>query len=161
MNPFSDRLAALTPRERLLVGAGVIVAALVILYSLAWHPWQQELARLRAQVPVKERTLVWMQAQSAQIRSLTGGSKSGQTQAGLPLMTAIERSSNQVQIRKAITRMSPGDKDNQVRVWMDDADFDLWLRWLKTLKVHGIEVVEVNVDRSAADTVNIRATLQR
>jgi type II secretory pathway component PulM len=161
MNPLSDSLASLSTRERNLLAAGAVVALVIVLYSLAWRPWQDELNRLRVQVPEKEQTLAWMKAQSAQIRSLVGSAKATSAESGLPLLTTIERSANQVAIRKAITRMSPGDKDNQVRIWMDNADFDVWLRWLQTLKTRGIEVVEVNIDRSAEGKVNIRATLQR
>ena len=161
MNPLSDSLASLSARERTLLASGAVLALAIILYSLAWRPWQGELSQLRTQVPEKQQTLDWMKAQSGQIRSLVGSSKSSSAQSGLPLLTTIERSANQVEIRKSITRMSPGDKDNQVRIWMDNADFDVWLRWLQTLKTQGIEVVEVNIDRSDAGKVNIRATLQR
>lgn len=161
MNLLSDSLASLSAREKNLLAAGAVVALVIVLYSLAWRPWQEELSRLRAQVPEKEQTLAWMKAQSAQIGSLVGSSKTAAAASGLPLLTTIERSANQVAIRKSITRMSPGDKDNQVRIWMDNADFDVWLRWLQSLKTRGIEVVEVNIDRSAEGKANIRATLQR
>lgn len=161
MNAVSERLAGLSPREQVVLVAGSVVALAIILYVLAWRPWQDELDRLRVQVPQKEQTLAWMRAQAAQVDSLTRSPDDTAAHSGLPLLTLIERSANQVEIRKAITRMSPGDKDNQVRIWMDNADFDLWLRWLKSLKASGIEVAEANIDRAAENKVNIRATLQR
>lgn len=57
--------------------------------------------------------------------------------------------------------MSPGDEPDEVRVWMDDADFDRWLRWLEALKESGIRVTEANIDRSGDSRVDIRITLQR
>jgi len=161
MNALTETLTGLSTREQVVLVAGSAVALVILLYTLAWRPWQADLNRLRIQVPEKEQTLDWMQAQAAQVDSLKKSSNSAAEQTGLPLLTLVERSANQVEIRKAITRMAPGDKDNQVRVWMDKADFDLWLRWLKALKAAGIEVADANIDRASKNKVNIRATLQR
>lgn len=161
MNALSERFAALTPREQLVLVVGAVAALIIIVYTFAWRPWQDELSRLRAQVPQKEQTLAWMQAQAGQVKTLSEASAGAPTETGLPLLTLIERSANEADIRKAITRMSPGDEEDQVRVWMDNADFDRWLRWLESLKQSGVEVAEANVDRSAENQVNIRATLQR
>lgn len=161
MNALTDRLAGLTTRERVVLGGGLAAAVLIVLYTLAWQPWQAELARLRATVPEKQQTLEWMSAQVAQIRQLkkTAGPDAGDT--SLPLLTLVERSANQANIREVITRMNPGENADQVRIWMDDADFDRWLRWLETLGKSGIAVSEANIDRSADNRVTIRTTLQR
>ncbi|MFZ0487584.1 MAG: type II secretion system protein M [Arenicellales bacterium] len=161
MNALTERLTGLSTREQVVLVGGGVLALVVVLYTLAWRPWQEELNRLRIQVPEEEQTLAWMRTQAAQVDSLTKSSNTAAEQTGLPLLTLVERSANEVEIRKAITRMSPGDKDNQVRVWMDKADFDLWLRWLKALQAAGIEVADANIDRASENKVNIRATLQR
>lgn len=161
MNVLTEKLAILSSRERFVLLGGGLLTLCLILYALAWQPWQNELNRLRAQIPAKEETLAWMRAQAAQVEVLSARSKRGADQSGLPLLTLIERSANQVEIREAITRMSPGEKEDQVRIWMDNADFDRWLRWLKTLDDSGIEVAEANIDRSVENQVSIRTTLQR
>lgn len=161
MNALTERLTGLSTREQVVLVGGGVLALVVVLYTLAWRPWQEELNRLRIRVPEEEQTLAWMRTQAARVQSLKKSSNTAAEQTGLPLLTLVERSANEVEIRKAITRMSPGDKDNQVRVWMDKADFDLWLRWLKALQAAGIEVADANIDRASENKVNIRATLQR
>lgn len=161
MSAFTDKLAALSARERivLMIGAGAAVA--IVLYSLAWQPWQAEISRLGAQVPEKRATLEWMTSQADRIDNLSARAAGDAEESGLPLLMLVERSANQVEIRDLITRMSPGDDADQVRIWMDNADFDRWLRWLETLEGSGIEVAEANIDRAQENRVNIRTTLQR
>lgn len=161
MSALTESLAGLSPRERLMVVAGGVAALVIVLYSLVWQPWQTELERLRSQVPQKEQTLAWMQAQAAQIETLRGQSADASAPSGLPLLTLVERSANRVEMRDAISRMSPGDEEDQVRVWMDNVAFDRWLLWVDALSTSGIDITEVNIDRSAENLVSIRATLQR
>lgn len=161
MSALTESLAGLSPRERLMVVAGGVAALVIVLYSLVWQPWQTEVERLRSQVPQKEQTLAWMQAQAAQIESLRGKSADASAPSGLPLLTLVERSANRVEMRDAISRMSPGDEEDQVRVWMDNVAFDRWLLWVDALSTSGIDITEVNIDRSTENLVSIRATLQR
>lgn len=161
MNALTETLASLSPRERLMVVLGGAAALVIILYSLVWQPWQTELERLRSQVPEKQQTLEWMRARAAQIESLPGPDEKAASASGLPLLTLVERSANQVKMRDVITRMSPGDEADQVRVWMDDVAFDRWLLWVDALASSGIAVAEANIDRSGDNLVSIRATLQR
>lgn len=162
MQAWQQRLSTLTARERWVLGLGVAAAVLILLYAFAWVPWQQELQRLRSDVPDKARTLAWMEQQAPRVEALmaeNGPDASGASE--LPLLTLLERSATRAEIREQITRMSPGDEPDQVRVWMDDADFDRWLRWLESLQDSGIRVTEANIDRTGNNRVDIRTTLQR
>jgi len=154
----------LSPRERLTLVGGALAAALILLYTFVWAPWQAELERLRERVPVKQETLAWMQAQAGRVASLSAreaGERGSASNSGLPLLTLVERSANQLGMREVITRMSPGDQASQVRVWMDDVAFDRWLRWIDALGREGITVAEASIDRDGENLVGIRATLQR
>lgn len=161
MNALGEKLAGLSPRERVMVVAGGIAALAIVLYAWVWQPWQTELERLRDRVPAKRETLAWMQAQAERIEALRARSEQAPSTSGLPLLTLVERSANQVDMREVITRMSPGEEADQVRVWVDDVAFDRWLRWVDALGGSGIEVAEANIDRSDDNLVSIRATLQR
>jgi len=122
---LQQRLSLLSRRERRALGGGVAAALLIVLYAVAWAPWQQELDRLRVEVPEKARTLAWMAQQAPRVERLSrdsGGEASGSS--GLPLLTLLERSATSAEIRERITRMSPGEEPDTVSVWMDDADFD-------------------------------------
>lgn len=145
-----------------MLGIGVAAAVGIVLYAFTWVPWQQELERLRADVPEKARTLAWMEQQAPRVEALmaeTGPDSNNSSE--LPLLTLLERSATSAEIREQITRMSPGDEPDQVRVWMDDADFDRWLRWLESLQDTGIRVTEASIDRTGSNRVDIRTTLQR
>lgn len=144
-----------------MLGGGLTAAAAILVYTLAWEPWQAQLESLRTSVPEKRQTLQWMATQVEQIQGLKKNGGSASTDTGLPLLTLVERSANQAEIRQVITRMNPGENADQVRIWMDDADFDRWLLWLDSLNDSGIAVAEANVDRTAENQVTIRTTLQR
>ncbi|MDZ7841292.1 MAG: type II secretion system protein M [Gammaproteobacteria bacterium] len=161
MNALTEQLAGLSTRERLIVVFGGAAAVLILLYALVWQPWQMELERLRAQVPEKQQTLAWMQAQAARIESMTERPDGAAPDSELPLLTLVERSANDAEMREAITRMSPGDEPSQVRVWIDNVAFDRWLLWVGELNRSGIAVAEANIDRSGENLVGIRTTLQR
>jgi len=162
MNALRDRLAALSTRERLILGAGALAAAAIVLYAFAWQPWQSELARLRAQVPAKAADLAWMKARAAEAERLAGEADDAAPQdAGLPLLTLMERSAERAGIRDAISRMGPGDNDREVRIWMDEAGFDRWLQWLSRLQAAGVHVAEASIDGTGTNRVAVRATLAR
>lgn len=162
MNALTEKFAGLSPRERLIVVLGGAAAVVIVLYAAVWQPWQAELERLRAQVPAKQQTLAWMEAQAARIDSLSAQSAADESpESGLPLLTLVERSANQVGMREVITRMSPGEEADQVRVWLDDVAFDDWLQWVDALNGSGIRIAEASIDRSAENLVSIRITLQR
>lgn len=161
MNAITEQLAGLSARERLIVILGGAAALLILLYTLVWQPWQAELERLRAQVPEKQQDLAWMQAQAARVESMTERPERETPDSDLPLLTLVERSANDVDMREVITRMTPGDEPNQVRVWIDDVAFDRWLLWVGELNRSGIAVAEANIDRAGENLVGIRTTLQR
>lgn len=161
MNALTETFAGLSTRERLMVFVGGAAAVVIVLYTLVWQPWQTELERLRDRVPEKQQTLAWMQTQAARVESLGARADDEPRTSGLPLLTLVERSANQVEMRDVITRMSPGDEADQVRVWLDKVAFDRWLEWVDVLSEDGIDVAEANIDRSGENLVGIRATLQR
>lgn len=147
-------------RERSILLGGGALAVFILFYTFIWEPWQKDLEQLRSQVPEKSQDLIWMKEQARVIQPLLGKKTNPSNNTQTPLLTLIERSANQVKIRKAIRRISPTEND-QVRIWLADADFDQWLRWLETLKSSNIKVTEANIDRSQTVGVSIRVTLQR
>lgn len=150
----------ISPRERLMVALGALGMVAILGYALVWQPWQEALTRLRGQVPAKQETLAWMQAQSQTLQPLLARAKQRSPADAAPLLTVVERSAKQANVHDTIRRMSPGE-ENQVKVWLTDADFDKWLQWLETLRRQRVEVVSANINRSAPNKVTIRVTLQR
>lgn len=160
MNALAGRFKNLSQRERSVLLLGGIASVFILLYSLVWEPWQDELNRLRTQVPVKRETLAWMQQQTRDIGPLIKKANQEQQSSSAPLLTVIEKSARDSKINPYIRRMAPGEGE-QVKIWLTEADFDKWLLWLESLRKQGIEVESATVNRAKTNKVTIRMTLQR
>ena len=162
MQQLKERFYALEVRERAALVLGAVGAVAIIFYATVWAPWQDSIARLRNQVPVKQENLAWMKQQAERVKPLL---RKGQQQApnsNQPLLTIVEQSASKARIREQIRRMAPGENDGQVKVWLTDADFDAWVIWLEMLRKQGVEVVAAAVNRQRdKNLVSIRVTLQR
>jgi general secretion pathway protein M len=160
MTQLVRKFRNLSQRERAILVFGGIASAFILIYSLVWEPWQDELARLRTQVPVNQETLDWMQKQTRDIGPLIQKANQQKQSSNAPLLTVIEKSARQSKINPYIRRMAPGEGE-QVKIWMTEADFDKWLIWLEALRKQGVEVESATVNRAKDDKVTIRMTLQR
>jgi len=139
---------------------GALGVAAILAYTLVWQPWQEALKRLRTQVPAKQVTLTWMQGQARNIQPLLARKQQQTEKDGTPLLTVVESTAKQSNIHESIRRISPGE-ENEVKVWLTDADFDKWLQWLEALRQRNVEVASANVNRAADNKVTIRVTMQR
>ena len=149
-------------RERVMLVGGACVALAILAYLYIWQPWHAELLRLRDNLPVKRETLSWMQQQSELAKPLLAqrtGAAASSTQT-IPVLTVIERTANRLKLRTAIRRMQPGT-ENDVKVWLSDASFDVWVRWVELLKQNGIEVASAVINRVGNNQVSIRVVFQR
>lgn len=161
MNQIRSLWYSISPRERMIVGGGAAAVLAILLYSLVWAPWQLELERLRDQVPGKRETLAWMQQSAREAAPLLKKHKTGVAGANLPILTVVERSATEMELREAIKQMRPGEK-NEVQLNLQDADFDTWLKWIDMLRKQGIEVTAAAVGRAPTPgKANIRMTLAR
>jgi len=153
---------SLGARERLMVLIGTAALILILLWALVLDPINSKLKTLRTQVPVKEQTVAWMRTQAQSVAPLVAKAKREQGDTSIPLLTIIEQTAGQAQLRDAIKRIQPGD-DSDVQVWLSDAYFDPWIQWVEVLKKKGIEVSSLTVSRGRNEnnTVSIRATFQR
>ncbi|MFC1681500.1 type II secretion system protein GspM [Pseudomonadota bacterium] len=160
MTQLGNRFKNLSQRERVVLLFGGIASIFILLYSLVWEPWQDELTRLRTQVPVKRETLAWMEQQTRNLGPLIKKANAGNQSNQAPLLTLIEQSARQSKMNPYIRRMAPGEGE-QVKIWMTEADFDKWLIWLEVLRKQGVEVESATVNRAKDNKVTIRMTLQR
>jgi len=161
MNALSGFWRDLNARERSVLSLGALAVVSILLYALVWEPWQSDLRRLRQQVPQQKTTLAWMQQQAAAVKPLLQRIARANPGRDLPLLTVVEQTAREAGLRDAIRQMQPGD-EGEVRIWIQDAYFDPWLKWTETLRKQGIESSAVTVNRSPQpNRVNIRMTLVR
>lgn len=160
MTYFRQIFGNLNPRERQVLALGTVVLALILVYTLVWVPWHDALQRLRTQVPAKQATLSWMQEQAKQAAPLLK-LENNKSNNDVPLLTVVETTAASAKMRNVIRRMSPGDQEGQVKVWVTEANFDSWLLWLEQLRKEAVEVVSTSISRGEGGKVSIRMTLQR
>jgi general secretion pathway protein M len=126
-----NRWRALQPRERFVLAGGGTLALLMLGYALLWIPMQRDVARLSVLVPKERAQLLIMRAQAQEIARLRALAPASANAGNL--LTTLERSALEHQLRQYITRMEP-DPSNGVRVSLDAVAFDALLRWLADLQ---------------------------
>ncbi|NOZ10615.1 MAG: type II secretion system protein M [Gammaproteobacteria bacterium] len=151
----------LDARERIYIVVGVLSVVAILFYANIWAPWQDTLKHLRKQVPVQRQVVTNMEMMAAQIKPLLKKSLSSNNKSRKPVLTVIESTATASKLRDAIKQMRPGERD-QYQVWLQDTDFDQWMRWIDSLRKAGIEVISVSVSKAQEGSmVNIRMTVSR
>ncbi len=160
MKTLKETWAGISPRERLMLSVGLVAVFGILAYAQVWQPWQDALQRLRAQVPVKQETLNWMQREAQNVAPLMARKQQQPDQDGTPLLTVVESTAKQANIHGSIRRISPGE-ENEVKIWLTDATFENWLQWLEVLRQRNVEVASATVNRATNNKVTIRVTVVR
>lgn len=136
---IKDWLASLEQRERHLVIAGAVLAAIMILYVAIWNPLSSSVENLRVTTRDQQTMLVWMRQAAQEVKKLrgSGGTKPA---SGQSLLTLVDRTAKAGRLGTAVKRVQP-DGELKVRVWMEEASFDDVIRWLVLLESrHGIGI---------------------
>jgi general secretion pathway protein M len=152
-----------TQREQLLLVIGAAALLLLLLYLMAWQPFMDSVDQKRLQAESRQVTLDWMRQKLPEIQSLRSqGRTSGASRSKQALITLVDRTAKQNQLRQKIQTIKP-QGDDKVQLWVEQAAFDTLLHWLAGLSVsHGIEIDSLNIDRQELPgIVNARLVLQR
>ena len=118
---------ALQPRERLILGAGGIVAALIVIWGFVWQPLTGGRAQLRTAVAEKEQLL--SEVSRAAAIDVTGAMPAA---GGQSLFVLIDQTAQAAGLGGALTRARP-DGPNTIDVTFSSASFDALVGWLITL----------------------------
>ena len=150
--------SGLAERERLVLGGGAAVLALLVAWLAVWEPLAN--ARHRQQV-----NLAAARSLAVQIEALAASTPRGAAPlagTGQSLLSIVDQSSKASAMAKPPSRLQP-EGDNTVRIWLDDVPFDALLRWLGELQSrYGVRVDNADIEReSGPGLVNARLTLMR
>lgn len=149
---------ALDQRERITLIVGSILVLIMVIYSLAWAPMRESINDYRALLPGKRADLVWMQNQAESYKK----NKSAKKVSDKPLLTIIEETAQKANLREQIQQMSPGESQNEVKVWLSVASFDEWIRWVDVLsKQHAVIVTAARIQQQEEKLVDIRVSFGR
>ena len=165
MNILKNYWQQLEVRERLVLGWGMVIVSLIIFYTLIWQPWHKALASMENDIQAYRQNLVWMQ-QQAEI--LSGGAgqqaQNAKPQSNESLLSIVEKTAKANKVGKSIQQMVPTSSDSQVRVVLEEADFNQWLRWIDQLfKQYDVNIKQLSAERddSAPNLAEIRITFER
>ena len=151
----------LSYRERLLVSGGALLTLALLLYALAWQPFQASHRRLRQSVAEQRAELAAMQQMAGEVKRLGGsGATTASLADGRSLLTLVDQTARAAGLGAALKRVAP-QGENRLGVQFDAVEFDQLVPWLGTLeRDHRVTIVNLTVDRATAGRVNARLTVQ-
>ncbi len=151
------------PREQMALVAATAALLLFLLYLLAWQPFVESVEQKRLQVKSQQVTLDWMKQNLGEIQRLRSQRRTaGTSHTNEALLTLVDRTAKQSQLRQQIQRIKP-QGDDTVQLWVEQAAFDTLVKWLGGLsQQYGIQIESLNIDRQELPgIVNARLVLQR
>lgn len=143
--------AGLAPRERVILSAGSVVLALILIYLMIWEPVVSKREQARADISALSTDLAWMQQVASQVRRRAAqqGDQPAMGAAGGSVLTLVEVSSRAAGINEALERVQP--EGQGARIWLTETGFDALLQWLGELEQrHGLQVSQLAVDAGNA-----------
>lgn len=164
-NTLKQYWLGLQARERLVLGWGGVAVALILFYIAIWRPWHIAIDAMQESVQSQRQNLTWMRQQAEQIKSAGGANLKRQVKGeDQSLLSVIEQTAKQAKVRSAIQQMVPDRKKNEVRVVLDGANFNQWVRWIDELfKQYGVDIKQVTAERDEdkPNVAEIRLTFVR
>ena len=151
-----------THQEHLAMIIGGSAVLILLLYLIIWRPFEQNLEQKALQVASQQSTLQWMKGNLGLIKSLNSNQSKRGSNTNEALLTLVDRTAKKAELRQLIKRIKP-QGDDSVQLWVEQASFDILIRWLGQMtQEHGMDVESLNIDRQdGPGLVNARLVLQR
>ncbi|MBS4053122.1 MAG: type II secretion system protein M [Methylomonas sp.] len=152
------RWRALSPREQMLLIAGLAAALPSAVYGLAYEPMRAENRRLQQQIEARQQIRLHLQEvaqRAAQVR------QAGDQTAASPMepAAAIADSSRQLGLETYIGKRQ-ADTAEGIELELQRIPFDKLAYWLAVLQQqHGVAVAKLDMQRHAADSALLDGTL--
>jgi len=154
----NEWLSKLEPRERVVLGLGGLVAAVIIGWTFVWSPLRDRAAELDTAVADRAREVVDLR-RAANLAATPGVAIN--EAAASSLLVLIDETARSVGLTAAITR-SNQDGPDTISVSFRGARFDQLLSWLVDLEQrYGLAVVSAGVTPAAAGFVDGQVRLDR
>jgi len=149
-----DSYAALPQRERRLIAAGVVGAALLLIIGVLW-PLDRNVAHTQERLAKKRVDLNWMQGVAPELAS----APPLPIASGESLLVVIDRSAREAGLASALATEPAGPGSVSVR--LQKAPFDNLIAWLARLaQQNGVSVETATFEKAdAAGLVNAALVL--
>lgn len=137
--------ARLAPRERWILSAGAVLAAVIVLWGFVWLPLGSRSAELRQRIDDKQALIADLRRAAA----LGGGSAQSQRPApSQSLVVLVDQTARAHGLADSFTRTRPDGAD-AINVSFQNAPFDGILAWLVRLHAdYGIRVESASFNGS-------------
>ena len=152
---------SLAPRERVMVGGGGAVLALVLVYLVVLEPAANAVSSREQRVAALESQLAWMQEAAAEVRSLRAeGAGQATGSSDRPAYLAVDEVLRGSGLPQP-DRLEPAGNGG-ARVEFEDVPFDPLVRIVARLRSeHGLRVERARIEREEKGIVSARLTLER
>lgn len=159
--PYRARYEALQPREQTLVSIAAAMVIAALLYSTIWQPIARHRKALAEELQ-SARSIATRLAQ-AEVDQRFAAPQSGPiVGSDVSLLTAVDQASKNGTLKKPPARLQP-DGENQARIWFEDVEFDVLLRWMNELQTrYGVRIEVADIERQPTPgLVNARLAVIR
>lgn len=146
---MKEKWQQLSLREKRLVIVTSIIVMITLVYFAIWEPLQDGIQTSRVRVKAQHDTLVQMREQAAEARQLLATQRQAGTasRSSGSLLVIIERTAQQKNLKSRLQKVQPEGQDS-VRVWVENASFDLLIDWLALLEnKNTIYVSEIIIEK--------------
>jgi len=146
---MKEKWQQLSLREKRLVIITSIVVVITLVYFMIWEPLQDGIETSRVRIKAQNDTLVQMREQAAEARQLMAVQRQAGAGTGSSssLLVIIERTAQEKNLKSRLQKVQPEGQDG-VRVWVENASFDLLIEWLALLEnKNTIYVSEIIIER--------------
>jgi general secretion pathway protein M len=157
-----QRLAELSPRERLLSAGGVMATLFYGLYLLIYAPIAEESIQLEQKINAQQQIFQHLKKISMEVAGLRKSTQDNVISTDKQsLMAVVDASSTQLEVKSAIKRMVPDGADHAT-LWLENISFDKLTYWLAVLETkHAIMVnqISISAQQNTMGTVNAKLLL--
>ena len=164
MKPYLEQFkawwSARLPRERQILGAGAMVVAILLFYSVVWLPVAKARHRADADLRASRTFANRLETIAVDVERMrgTGGAAANR---GTSLLIAVGQAAQRPELSARPSRIEP-DGEKEVKVWLDEVPFDALVEWLQQVQQeYGIVVASADLERKNDGTVAARLSLAR
>ena len=151
------------PREQRMLGVGLVVVAVMLVWALIWKPLDDARLTLAESNGRLAADVASMRAAAVELRggSAGEGDDASRARAGQSLLAVADAGIRDIGLGGSLKRIEPAG-DGRVRLRLEAVSFDPLAAWLETLTVQqGIRVAEIAATRTAyAGQVDILLVLE-
>jgi type II secretory pathway component PulM len=145
-----ERFRQLESREQVVLVVGVLLAAMIILWSFVWSPLRDGASELEASITERSRQVVDLR-RAANLDSTSA--VSAPAGDATTLLYLIDETARPLGLAATFTRTSP-DGGNAINVTFRDARFDRLIGWLIDLEQnHGVSVASTTFTRTGSSGI--------